>query len=102
LKDLVKRKETIFGGTFFPPTLKSYRWEGAGTWSSCARMSLAERELISLQLLQKAILGQFLNEFEKKPSGAGFALWYDAFLSFFPKCTRGLFPTTVSSAPWIA
>lgn len=91
LTDMKKRGETIFGGAFFPPTLKQYRFVPAGKWSSCARLSLGDREVVSFKLMEKAIPREMMDAFERAPSRLAFAMWYDAFLAFFGNCTRGLF-----------
>ena len=91
LTDMKKRGETIFGGALFPPTLKQYRFEPAGKWSSCARLSLGDREVVSLKLLEKAIPREMMDAFERAPSRLAYAIWYDAFLAFFGTHTRGLF-----------
>lgn len=91
LTDMKKRGETIFGGAFFPPTLKQYRFEPAGKWCSCARLSVGDREVVSLKLIEKAIPREMMDAFERTPSRLAFSVWYDAFLAFFATRTRGLF-----------
>jgi hypothetical protein len=73
LRNLFDTGCRVFGGLYYPATLRSYRL--FNVWNKVDETPAAERELLTLQLLWACLvsIGPSMAEYEASPSGQSFS-----------------------------
>lgn len=89
LARLFAARTPVFGGVFYPATLRAFM--RAGRWVSIGNMSQANRETLTLQLMWNAIPQDAVNQYANTPGPGTFAVLYDTFMANMAATTRGIF-----------
>ena len=79
----------VFGGVFYPATLRAYM--RAGRWVSVGNMSQAVRETLTLQLMWSAIPQDAMRQYANAPGPGTFTVWFETFMANMAATTRGCF-----------
>ena len=91
LQHIVDSDEKMFGGLFYPATLRKYRMLPERRWRACKRMGAAERETLSLRLLLAAIPSKECSNYDNNPSRQNWRLFVERYQSNVASTTVGLF-----------
>ena len=91
LQNIIDSDEKMFGGLFYPATLRKYRMLPERRWRACKRMGAADRETLSLRLLLSAIPSKECANYDKNPSRENWRMFVERYQSNVASTTRGLF-----------
>ena len=88
---IIDSDEKMFGGLFYPATLKKYRMLPQRCWRACKGMGAADRETLSLRLLLAAIPSEECATYDKNPSRENWRIFSERYQSSVKSTTAGLF-----------
>ena len=91
LQHITDSDEKLFGGMFYPATLRRYRMQSQDTWRLVEGMSAAERETLSLRLLLSAIPSKQCAKYDKEPNRASWRMFVEQYQANVKSTTVGLF-----------
>lgn len=91
LRNLFDTGCRVFGGLYYPATLRSYRL--FNVWNKVDQTPAAERELLTLQLLWACLvsIGPSMAEYEASPSGQSFKQMCMSLMDAVKRYTKGCF-----------
>ena len=92
LRTLFASGAPVFGGVFYPPTLRKFSTDGGRRWQDVpSTMPPSAREALTIRLLTGCIPVTLVRAYVASPSQETFAAWYDQFLTAVATCTKGCF-----------
>ena len=91
LQRIIDADEKIFGGLFYPATLRKYKMLPERRWRACKGMGAADRETLSLRLLLSAIPSRECSSYDKNPSRENWRMFVERYQANVQSTTAGLF-----------